>query len=58
MLFYLDNWLSVGPNSDVALGIRKNPYPRPRHRPFPPNPNQIKGKGKRNNGLNENYGRE
>ncbi len=58
MLFYLDNWLSVGPNSDVALGIRKNPYPRRRYRPFPPNPNQAKGKGKRNNGLNENYGRE
>ena len=24
MLFYLDNWLSVGPNSDVALNIPKN----------------------------------
>ena len=58
MLFYLDNWLSVGPNSDVALGIRKNPYPRRRYRPFPPNPTEAKGKGKRNNGLNENYGRE
>ncbi len=61
MLFYLDNWLSVGPQSDVALGIRRNPYPRPRYRRFPPpppRPNQAKGKGKRNNGLNENYGRE
>jgi uncharacterized protein (DUF1800 family) len=58
MLFYLDNWLSVGPQSDVALGIRRNPYPRPRYRRFPPPPNQAKAKGKRNSGLNENYGRE
>src|SRR6201998_765166 len=46
MLFYLDNWLSVGPQSDVALGIRRNPYPRPRHRRFPPpppRPAQAKG---------------
>ena len=58
MLFYLDNWLSVGPDSDVALGIRKNPYFRPRRRFPPPPPRQAKGKGKRNSGLNENYGRE
>jgi uncharacterized protein (DUF1800 family) len=60
MLFYLDNWLNVGPQSDVALGIRRNPYPRPRYRRFPPPPppRQAKGKGKRNSGLNENYGRE
>jgi uncharacterized protein (DUF1800 family) len=58
MLFYLDNWLSVGPDSDAALGIRKNPYPRRRRGRFPPYPNQAKGKGKRNSGLNENYGRE
>jgi uncharacterized protein (DUF1800 family) len=58
MLFYLDNWLSVGPQSDVALGIRRNPYPRPRYRRFPPPPNPAKAKGKRNSGLNENYGRE
>jgi uncharacterized protein (DUF1800 family) len=61
MLFYLDNWLSVGPNSDVALGIRRNP-PHPRrwrgYPPPPPRPRQAQGKGKRNNGLNENYGRE
>jgi uncharacterized protein (DUF1800 family) len=57
MLFYLDNWLSVGPDSDIARGIRKNPNHRRRRR-FPPNPNQAKGKGKRNGGLNENYGRE
>jgi uncharacterized protein (DUF1800 family) len=40
MLFYLDNWLSVGPDSDVARGIprRRNPYVRPRARmgPFGP----------------------
>ena len=59
MLFYLDNWLSVGPNSMLALGIpdhpmRPGPYGRPRR--FPPaNPN---AKRKANSGLNENYGRE
>jgi uncharacterized protein (DUF1800 family) len=60
MLFYLDNWLSVGPNSMRALGIPDHPvhpygsYGRPRR--FPP-PN-AKAKRKANNGLNENYGRE
>ncbi len=58
MLFYLDNWLSVGPNSMQAQGIparpvRYGPYGRPR--PFPRNPN---AKRKQNSGLNENYGRE
>src|SRR5438309_7687365 len=59
MLFYLDNWLSVGPNSDFANGIpkRNNNYnwrrpPRPRR---PPQVKQAKGK---RSGLNENYGRE
>ena len=55
MLFYLDNWLSVGPNSMRVLGI---PDRRARYGPhrFPsPNPN---AKRKANNGLNENYGRE
>jgi len=54
MLFYLDNWLSVGPNSDAANGIPKgirNWNRRPR------NPPVKQAKGKRN-GLNENYGRE
>jgi len=60
MLFYLDNWLSVGPHSMRALGIPdrpvrpRGPYARPRRFP-PPNPN---AKRKANNGLNENYGRE
>ena len=58
MLFYLDNWLSVGPNSMRALGIpdhpmRAGPYGRPRR--FPPaNPNAKR----KASGLNENYGRE
>jgi uncharacterized protein (DUF1800 family) len=53
MLFYLDNWLSVGPDSAKALGIPAHPgpyanrYPRPRPKP-----------GKSTPGLNENYGRE
>jgi uncharacterized protein (DUF1800 family) len=61
MLFYLDNWLSVGPDSDIARGIRKNknPYPRRRRGRFPPSPpRQTQANGKRKNGLNENYGRE
>src|SRR6266700_291228 len=53
MLFYLDNWLSVGPNSDVANGIPKRNRRRARYRPL-----VVKqGKGRRT-GLNENYGRE
>jgi uncharacterized protein (DUF1800 family) len=59
MQFYLDNWLSVGPNSPQAEGaprrpaVRYGPYGHPRARRGP-NPN---GK-KKNSGLNENYGRE
>jgi uncharacterized protein (DUF1800 family) len=60
MLFYLDNWMSVGPNSMQTLGVpqrpvvRYGPYGRPRvYRG--PNPN---AKRKQNSGLNENYGRE
>src|SRR5205085_2992043 len=56
MLFYLDNWLSVGPNSEVGLGIvphrqKRGRSPRAQNRP-------PKGKGKAPSGLNENYGRE
>jgi uncharacterized protein (DUF1800 family) len=53
MLFYLDNWLSVGPNSMKALGIPAGrPYGPYRYPPRPkPNP-------KLSSGLNENYGRE
>ena len=70
MLFYLDNWLSVGPNSAVALNApRRNPDRiRMRRGPFggpvivdrpprPQNPQQQAAKKKRQ-GLNENYGRE
>jgi uncharacterized protein (DUF1800 family) len=54
MLFYLDNWLSVGPDSMRALGIPDRARYGPRRFPRP-NPN---AKRKANNGLNENYGRE
>ena len=50
MLFYLDNWLSVGPNSDAALGIGDRSAWR-RRSPA----RQAKGQ---RSGLNENYGRE
>jgi uncharacterized protein (DUF1800 family) len=53
MLFYLDNWLSVGPNAEIANGIPKRNRGRRRYRP----PFRKQAKGKRN-GLNENYGRE
>jgi uncharacterized protein (DUF1800 family) len=59
MQFYLDNWLSVGPNSPQAEGaprrpaVRYGPYARPR---MPRGPNA--GGKKKNSGLNENYGRE
>jgi uncharacterized protein (DUF1800 family) len=53
MLFYLDNWLSVGPNSMKALGIPAGrPYGPYRFPPRVPRPNAKKS------GLNENYGRE
>ncbi|HKW26368.1 MAG TPA: DUF1800 domain-containing protein, partial [Terriglobales bacterium] len=74
MLFYLDNWLSVGPDSDAARGIpaRRNPQLRPRARmgpfgprvglgmPFarPPRPRRNPQNKKRSSGLNENYARE
>jgi uncharacterized protein (DUF1800 family) len=53
MLFYLDNWLSVGPDSPQALGLPVHPN-GPYRRRYPPRPNQ----NKRHSGLNENYGRE
>src|SRR6266478_5174443 len=52
MLFYLDNWMSVGPNSEIANGMPKRSR-RARYRP--PVVRQAKG---RRTGLNENYGRE
>lgn len=56
MLFYLDNWLSVGPNSGVALGIKTSPRGGRRFGPGPQN--RPPGKRKQASGLNENYGRE
>jgi uncharacterized protein (DUF1800 family) len=56
MLFYLDNWMSVGPNSDVANGIPKRADNNWKRR-VRNNGQTNQAKGKRN-GLNENYGRE
>jgi uncharacterized protein (DUF1800 family) len=57
MLFYLDNWLSVGPNSDFANGgPRRGPNPGWRRR-MARRRAQQQAKGRRG-GLNENYGRE
>jgi len=52
MLFYLDNWMSVGPNSIKAQGgpvVRYGPYGRP---------HVVRPRQRRASGLNENYGRE
>jgi uncharacterized protein (DUF1800 family) len=58
MLFYLDNWLSVGPNSDFANGIpKRNANYNWRRPPRPRRPAAVK-QAKRRSGLNENYGRE
>jgi uncharacterized protein (DUF1800 family) len=60
MLFYLDNWESVGPRSQLALYGNQRP-PRYRRGPFggiyqmPPRPQANKN---RPSGLNENYARE
>jgi uncharacterized protein (DUF1800 family) len=52
MLFYLDNWLSVGPDSEIALGIP------PHRRGHGPGPNFRPRRPRQASGLNENYGRE
>ena len=52
MQFYLDNWLSVGPDSDFANGIRRQPGQKS-PRGFSPKPSKGPHAG-----LNENYGRE
>jgi uncharacterized protein (DUF1800 family) len=54
MLFYLDNWQSVGPNSDLALYGPQRRMGR-RGRFARPRPQQAKN---RPSGLNENYARE
>lgn len=59
MLFYLDNWLSVGPNSDFANGIPiRNINYNWRRPPRPRRPAPVKQAKGRRSGLNENYGRE
>ena len=60
MMFYLDNWLSVGPNSDIALSIPPPAREQRRRGPYAQNrpPGNGKGKAKQASGLNENYGRE
>jgi uncharacterized protein (DUF1800 family) len=56
MMFYLDNWLSVGPDSEKAMGVAPNPRGHdsnhPRGRP------SSNVKRRQAVGLNENYGRE
>src|SRR5205814_5661599 len=68
MLFYLDNWQSIGPNSDQArFGGQRHGKGRLRRGPFgmivyqPPRPRREQTpqqKTKRPSGLNENYARE
>jgi uncharacterized protein (DUF1800 family) len=60
MLFYLDNWLSVGPDSEIAIGIASHQPHRRGHGPGPNSrPQRPRGnKAKQASGLNENYGRE
>lgn len=70
MLFYLDNWLSVGAHSDVATGrprqraggyrpVYRGPFGVPVYRPpRPQNPNPNGQQKNKREGLNENYARE
>jgi uncharacterized protein (DUF1800 family) len=67
MLFFLDNWLSVGAHSDVAQGrpqqragsYRRGPFGVPVYRPpRQQNPNAQQQKKNKREGLNENYARE
>jgi uncharacterized protein (DUF1800 family) len=70
MLWYLDNWQSVGPHSDAALGTPRRQFQRPRRgfgngpfgqmRPYPNDVprRQQNDKAKAPRGLNENYARE
>jgi len=59
MLFYLDNWLSVGPNSLQAEGVPPRPMMRRGpYGPYGPRRPNANAKRKKSSGLNENYGRE
>ena len=58
MLFYLDNWLSVGPNSDAALGHSRTMPVTAARPPARDRPSRERQAQAESNGLNENYGRE
>lgn len=57
MLFYLDNWQSVGPNSELAV-YGPGGRPRPRRGRYPRFPRPQQQRKNRPSGLNENYARE
>lgn len=57
MLFYLDNWQSVGPNSELAI-YGPGGRPRPRRGRYPRFPRAQQQRKNRPSGLNENYARE
>jgi uncharacterized protein (DUF1800 family) len=57
MLFYLDNWQSVGPNSDLAI-YGPGGRPRPRRGRYARFPRPQQQRKNRASGLNENYARE
>jgi uncharacterized protein (DUF1800 family) len=67
MMVYLDNFQSIGPHSDAALGLNRNGQQRRQNRgffgrTFGDNPrqqnNKQQNKQKQKRGLNENYARE
>jgi uncharacterized protein (DUF1800 family) len=61
MMFYLDNWQSVGPNSELAVygpGGRRAQYRRGPFGMIYPVPQRPQQNKNRRNGLNENYARE
>ena len=57
MLFYLDNWQSVGPHSELAL-YGPGGRPRMRGRRYARFPRERPNQKKLPTGLNENYARE
>jgi uncharacterized protein (DUF1800 family) len=57
MLFYLDNWQSVGPNSELAI-YGPGGKPRPRRGRYARFPRPQQQRKNRASGLNENYARE
>lgn len=58
MLFYLDNWQSVGPDSDLARYGPQGRRPMRRRGIFAPPPRPQPKAKNRPSGLNENYARE